>query len=108
MSYKNFLVMLFFLMLFMTAPLLSLAQEQQGAVASVQAQRARQQKTASELGEGGVGGTDLRSIASPKKQGTTFTGFPGGAEPDSEARSEVEQPKVLSPEGRIVLSGSPI
>ena len=50
-------------------------------------------------------GADLRAIASPKKGGTTFTGFPEGTLPGSGGDQSAEQEKEAQ---RVALVGDPL
>ena len=105
MSFKNFLCLV--LLCLLAVPALVHAQARQGATALVEAHKEKVNEVNTQLG----GGSDLKALASPKKNATSFTGFPAGTLPGSSAAPQPtaeEAPKIISPTGRIVLSGSPI
>ena len=58
-----------------------------GAVAASNARSQAQSQAAANLGGGGGPGVDLRAIANPNRQPTTFTGFPAGTLPGDRGSS---------------------
>ena len=81
--------------------------DQQGAIATVQARRAASAASAEKLGAGGPG-ADLKAIARPKKEATTFTGFPAGTLPGSGTPGEPSGGGATPAPARVVLSGDPL